>query len=204
MASRLALALTVSFVLVAGPAAQARPLCDGFPDPPICDAVEPGEPPVLEPVDPDACEVDPAACEPEDFSHVADLKGKIVAKGESFRKRTRTGFFFDFDAERFSMGTKSWGIDGTLVPLNEAGTKFSLVLDSVFDDPFATFVVEEALPPGTALPEEVTAESLTMTLKLRADGRAVLRIESDLLLQGTEAVHLKAVLSGPVEVPVKG
>jgi hypothetical protein len=197
-------------LIFVGSEAGAKPFCEKFPEAPICDPTDPDpcdvDPSACPEPEPDPCEADPAACEPEpvDFSHLAELRGPLVVKGKGLRNRERGEYGMLLNEERFSMATKSWSLDGTLSPLNDAGTKFQLFLDSGFDDAFATFVFTEVLPEGTALPEEVRSESLRMILKLRPDGTAVLRIQGDLLLKGTDAIHFKANLSGPVGIALKG
>jgi hypothetical protein len=225
------LVATVCVGLFFGAQAQARPFCDRFPDAPICNPGDPDpceidpascepDPCELDPAscepdpcevdpascpEPDPCEVDPASCEPEpdEFSHVARLEGTMAAKGKGLKNRTRAEYSLDLGDVRFQMANKSFSLEGTLVPLNDKGTKFELVLDAALGDPFATFVIEEALPDGMALPEEGQTQTLKMILKLRRDGSAALRIRGSVLLKGTDAITFKARFAGPVEIPVK-
>ena len=168
--------------------------------------------------EPDPCEVDPASCEPEPepvpeqevFSHVAHLEGKLSAKGKGLNRKVRREYPMFLNEDRFSMSTKSVELDGTLVPMNEKGTKFQLFLDSELTDNLLEFVVEEVLVEVEEVPvearrraaEALRGQSTKLVLKLRPDGSAVLRIQSDLLLHGTDPIHFKANLAGPVEIAV--
>jgi hypothetical protein len=229
-------AVAASLVLLAGSAAQAKPFCEKFPDAPICSGDDPTDPCEIDPAscepepepdpceldpascpdpEPDPCEVDPASCEPEPeplpeqevFSHVAHLEGKLSAKGKELKRKVRGEYSVFLNEARFSMSTKTVELDGTLVPMNEKGTKFQLFLDSELTDNLATFLIEEVLVEEVPVEARRAAEGLRgqstkLVLKLRPDGSAVLRIQSDVLLHGTDAIHFKANLAGPVETAV--
>jgi hypothetical protein len=226
-------AFAASFVLLAGSAAQAKPFCEKFPEAPICNGEDPTDPCEIDPgscepdpepepdpcevdpaacpePEPDPCEVDPASCEPEPqqetFSHVAHLEGKLSAKGKELKRKVRGEYSMFLNEARFSMSTKSVELDGTLVPMNEKGTKFQLFLDSELTDNLADFLIEEVLveevPVEARAAEALRGQSTKLVLKLRRDGSAVLRIQNDVLLNGTDAIHFKANLAGPVEIAV--
>jgi hypothetical protein len=178
--------------------------CEPEPDPCELDPASCPDP------EPDPCEVDPASCEPqpepEQFSHVANLEGTLSAKGKGVKRKVRGEYSVFLNEARFSMSTKTVELDGTLVPMNEKGTKFQLFLDSELTDNLATFLIEEVLVEEVPVEarsraaEALRGQSTKLVLKLRRDGSAVLRIQSDVLLHGTDAIHFKANLAGPVEI----
>jgi hypothetical protein len=220
-------ALLAGFLLVCAAGARAIPFCDRFPDSPICDHDDPPEPCELDPgscepdpceldpgscepdpcevdpgsCEPDPCELDPASCEPEPepLEQWAGLAGTGVVKGEGFRERSEPSMDLYFGAEAFMLVPRSCTfLTGNLVPKGTKGSKFQLFLDDPSKSAYTSFVAELAAAARGRVAAHVLGENTKLILKLRHDGSAVLKIKSQVLLQGVDEVVFKANLSGPV------
>lgn len=187
-------------------------------DPGLCEPPPPPDPCELDPSLPecqpeppvDPCDVSPIACEPEEptadpgptFPSHHALTGSARVKGEGFKAREDYAVTLDWDTATFlAVDSEGQTFTGHVAPKGPGGVKFHLYLD----DASATLLARLALGRGVEAAGAVErtgggraiavlGSSEKLTLRLRADGGATLKIKCE-ALGGFGAVTFKATLS---------
>jgi hypothetical protein len=167
-------------------------LCDPPPPPDPCDVAPElcgGEPPVADPGDP----------VPALPQHVA-LAGTARLVADGFRTREPFSLALDFDESSFRAVDGDGNVyTGALVPKQ---AKAKLFLDDGSTDVLAGDVASRALAasgrPGTTL----AGKNAKLTLRIRDDGSASLKLKVEVFLSGIGEVTFKANLTGPLAQPL--
>jgi hypothetical protein len=198
-----------------GPVDPDGEFCDRFPNSPLCD---PGEDPPVDPdPDPDPpidpCDLVPTApgCNEEppvvedppaeppapSFSH--ELDGSARVKGNGFKVTEAYSLQMNFDTSTLifsAMDADGTLYSGNLVAKGKKGKKFRLFLDDGSEDALSGDVAERAGTASGRAPGAVVGESSKLTLKLLDDGSVLLKVKSEVLVDGIGEVVFKARLTG--------
>jgi Abnormal spindle-like microcephaly-assoc'd, ASPM-SPD-2-Hydin len=137
----------------------------------------------------------PTSCLP-DFPNEAALTGSARVKGAGFKSTEALALQVHFDDATFLAIDGDKVYFGNLVPKGPSGTKFRLFLDAASADSFSADVAARAAATSGLAAGSVLGESSELVLKLKNDGRASLKIKSNVLVTGIGEVVFKATLVG--------
>jgi len=104
---------------------------------------------------------------------------------------------FDTSALTFSaMDADGTLYSGNLVPKGKKGNKFRLFLDDGSSDALSADVAERAGTASGRAPGAVLGESAKLTLKILEDDSLLLKVKTEVLVDGIGEVVFKARLTG--------
>jgi hypothetical protein len=188
-------------------------------DPSLCEPPPPPDPCELDPSLPecqpeppfDPCDVSPIACEPEEppldpgptFPSHHAFTGSARVKGEGFKATEDYAVTLDWSTATFlAVDGEGQNFTGHVAPKGPSGDKYQLYLDDASATLLARFALGRGVEAagversGGGRAIAVLGSSEKLTLRLRADGSATLKIKCE-ALGGFGAVTFKANLSAP-------
>lgn len=131
------------------------------------------------------------------FSH--ELSGAAKLKGDGFKARSPYSLELSLDVAALTfvaMDSSGTFLAGRLAPMGKKGRKFRLLLDETSADSLAnTMAAQSAAASGLAAGAPI-GNSSKLTLKLRKNGKAALRIKSEVFTSSMGAVSFAAKLKG--------
>jgi hypothetical protein len=179
--------------------------------PELCEPPDPCEtnPLLCNPIDvcelaPQLCEGEPPVLEPEEpeevFPFASILTGTAKVKGDGFKTEQNYQFAIVFSDTAFTAFDDQASYAGSLVAKGTSGAKFQIYLDTGSSDAFTEQVAGRAAAATGRAAGPVLGDSTKLILRRREDGTASLKIKSEVLVSGLGEVVFKANVTGPVSV----
>lgn len=198
-----------------GPVDPDGEFCDNFPNSPFCEdpPVDPDPDPPIDPCDlvptapgcseePPVVEDPPAEPPAPSFSH--ELDGSARVKGNGFKASEAYSLQMNFDTSALTflaMDADGTLYSGNLVPKGTKGTKFRVFLDEGSGDALSADVAARAGTASGRAPGAVLGDTSKLTLKILEDDSVLLKVKSEVLVDGIGEVVFKARLTGAPAAP---